>query len=121
MRDYYATLRDGNAWTADFARIMEEAAGQPLGWFFDQWIARPGVPELGTSVVGSGGERSLRIEQLQPGEPYRLSVEVELRGAGGSVRRVVEMEGSRAEVPLELDGPVEVILDPDGWLLHAGT
>jgi hypothetical protein len=71
-------------------------------------------------VVGSGGARSLRIEQLQPGQPYRLSVEVELRGAGRPVRRVVEMEGARVEVPLELDGPVEVILDPDGWLLHAG-
>jgi aminopeptidase N len=120
VRDYYATLRDGNAWTADFARIMEEAAGQPLGWFFDQWIARPGVPELATSVVGSGDARSLRIEQLQPGPPYRLSVEVELQGGGAPVRRVVEMEGAQAELPLELDGPVEVILDPDGWLLHAG-
>jgi hypothetical protein len=37
------------------------------------------------------------------------------------VRRVVEMNGTRAEGPLELDGPVEVILDPDGWLLHAGS
>jgi aminopeptidase N len=120
VRDYYATLRDGNAWTADFARIMEEAAGAPLGWFFAQWVARPGIPALASSVVGSGAARTLRIEQLQPGEPYRLSVEVELRGAGGPVRRIVEMDGARAEVPLELDGPVEVILDPDGWLLYAG-
>jgi aminopeptidase N len=120
VRDYYATLRDGNAWTADFARVMEEAAGQSLGWFFAQWVARPGIPVLASSVVESGAARSLRIEQLQPGEPYRLSVEVELRGAGNPVRRVVEMEGDRVELPLEPDGPVEVILDPEGWLLHAG-
>ena len=25
VRDYYATLRDGTAWTADFVRVMEEA------------------------------------------------------------------------------------------------
>lgn len=121
VRDYYATLRDGNAWTADFARIMEEAAGQPLAWFFDQWVGRPGIPVLAASVVESGAARSLRIEQLQPGEPYRLTVEVELGGTGSAVRRVVEMDGPRVEVPLELDGPVEVILDPDGWLLHAGS
>ena len=119
VRDYYAALRDGNAWTADFARIMEAAAREPLAWFFAQWVARPGIPLLAASVAGSAGDRSLVVEQLQPGEPYRLSVEVELRGTGGPVRRVVALEGARAEVPLELDGPVEVLLDPDGWLLHA--
>jgi aminopeptidase N len=119
VRDYYAAHRDGNAWTADFARSMAEAAGQPLDWFFAQWIARPGIPLLSAAVLETPGGRSLAVEQLQPGEPYRLSVEVELRGAGDPVRRVIELEGPRAEIPLDLEGPVEVILDPDGWLLHA--
>ncbi len=117
VRDYYATLRGGTAWTADFARVMEEASGRPLGWFFAQWIVRPGMPVLSASVEDGGGGRSLRVEQLQPGEPYRLAVEVELRAAGRSLRRTVEMDGSSVEIPLDLEGPVEVTLDPDGWLL----
>jgi aminopeptidase N len=119
VRDYYATLRGGTAWTADFARIMEEAAGQPLGWFFAQWVARPGMPVLGTSVVDGAGGRILRIEQTQPGEPYRLAFEVELRGDGDSRRTTFEMDGPGAEIPLEIEGPVEVVVDPDGWLLFA--
>ncbi|HET6637541.1 MAG TPA: M1 family aminopeptidase, partial [Gemmatimonadota bacterium] len=117
VRDYYATLRGGTAWTTDFARVMEEAAGRPLGWFFAQWVARPGMPILTASVEEGSGGRILRIEQLQRGEPYRLAVEVELRADGGSSRRTVQMDGPVAEVPLDLAGPVEVIIDPAGWLL----
>ncbi|MGH7566807.1 MAG: M1 family metallopeptidase [Gemmatimonadota bacterium] len=117
VRDYYATLRGGTAWTADFARVMGEAAGQPLDWFFAQWIARPGMPMLETSVVDGAAGRSLRIEQTQPGEPYRLAFIVELRGDGDAQRRAVEMEGRRVEIPLGLEGPVDVVVDPDGWLL----
>ncbi len=117
VRDYYATLRGTTAWTSDFARIMEEAAGRPLAWFFAQWVVRPGMPVLSASVVEGGGGRTLRIEQRQSGEPYRLAVEVELRAGGRSERHTVEMDGVTAEIPLDLEGPVEVILDPDGWLL----
>jgi aminopeptidase N len=117
VRDYYATLRDDNAWTADFARVMEEASGRPLRWFFAQWIARPGMPVLETSVVESGGTRSLRIQQVQGGAPYRLAFDVELRSDGGVERRTVEMEGGRVEIPLSLEGRVDAVLDPDGWLL----
>ena len=117
VRDYYATLRGGTAWTADLARVMEEASGRPLAWFFTQWIVRPGMPVLSASVVDGSGGRSLRVEQLQPGEPYRLVIDVELRAAGRSVRRTVEMNGPSAEIPLDLEGPLEMTLDPDGWLL----
>jgi aminopeptidase N len=117
VRDYYAALRDRTAWTADFARIMEAASGRSLERFFDQWVARPGMPALAASIVGDGGEQRLRIEQLQDGPPYALVVDVELRGEAGSERRVVEMDTTEVEVPLGLQGPVRVVLDPDGWLL----
>ncbi|HET9333919.1 MAG TPA: M1 family metallopeptidase [Gemmatimonadota bacterium] len=117
VRDYYAALRDRTAWTADFARIMEAASGQSLERYFDQWVARPGMPMLAASVVGEGGERRLRIEQLQDGPPYALVFDVDLRWDDGSERRVVEMDASRVEVPLPREGPVRVVLDPEGWLL----
>jgi len=117
IRDYYSTLRDDTAWSADFARIMEESAGRSLDWFFAQWLMRPGLPALAARVVEAGGTRTLRLEQLQPGEPYRLDVEVELHSAEATERRQVHIEDRVAEVPLELPDPVEVVLDPDGWLL----
>ena len=46
IRDYYRRYRDGNVSTDDFRRVMEEASGQDLGWFFQQWLKRPGSPEV---------------------------------------------------------------------------
>jgi aminopeptidase N len=34
----------GNATTRDFQHAMEDASGQQLGWFFDEWIFAPGIP-----------------------------------------------------------------------------
>ena len=57
-----------------------------------------------------------RLEQRQPDAPYRLDVEVELRGAGAPERLSVRMEDRVAEVPVESRGAVEIALDPGGWL-----
>ena len=46
IREYYRRYRDANACTADFRKVMEEAAGLDLAWFFDQWLTRPGSPAL---------------------------------------------------------------------------
>lgn len=50
IRNDYGRYRDGNASTDDLRQVMEQAAGgKDLGWFFDQWLRRPGLP----SVEGS--------------------------------------------------------------------
>ena len=42
IREYYARYRNANASTADFRRTLEEVSGRDLGWFFEQWLYRPG-------------------------------------------------------------------------------
>ena len=46
IRSYYARFRDSLASTADFRATMEEASGTELGWFFEQWLHRPGYPVI---------------------------------------------------------------------------
>ncbi|HUP01753.1 MAG TPA: M1 family metallopeptidase [Gemmatimonadota bacterium] len=119
MRDYYATLRDGTAWTADFERIMEDASGRDLGWFFAQWVGRPGHPVLEVeSGPGVGGTRVI-IRQLQDGEPFRLGFDLVLRWDGGERRERIEMSSREAAHVFDTPAPVrDLALDPDGWLLH---
>ena len=55
IRLYYSRFRNSNASSADFRHAMEDAckdAGncpaeiQDLGWFFDEWLNRGGVPQV---------------------------------------------------------------------------
>ncbi|MGH7559137.1 MAG: M1 family metallopeptidase [Gemmatimonadota bacterium] len=119
IRGYYAALRDGNAWTADLERIVEDVSGQDLGWFFAQWLGRAGHPVLEAGATPSeDGSTRVVVRQLQPGDPFRLDVEIELRWAGGSRRERVSLIGREAALLVTLPAPVEeVVIDPEAWLL----
>lgn len=124
MRTYYQRFRDGNASTADFAAIMEEVSGRELAWFFDQWLRRPGVPELevawrfdeATSAV------ELTVAQLGP-TIYRLPLDVEaVLDDGRTVRGRVDVEGERTAASLLVPArPERLRIDPDAWLLMRYT
>jgi len=117
----YETLAEQ---TADFAAVMEEVSGRRLAWFFDQWLRRPGVPELeiawrfdeATSTV------ELAVAQLGP-TIYRLPLDVEaVLDDGRAVRGRVDVEGERAATSLLVPArPDRLRIDPDTWLLMRYT
>ncbi len=120
MRTYYQRFRDRNASTADFAAIMEEVSGRSLGWFFDQWLRRPGVPELQIGWEFDAATSAVGMDVRQTGRTiYRLPLEVEaVLEDGRAVRGRVDIEGERTTASLPLTGrPERLRIDPDGWLL----
>jgi len=126
LRGYYAGHRDGNATTDDLRRALEGASGRDLGWFFDQWLRRPGYPELDTHWSYDPREQRvyLEIAQRRRFGNYRLPLVVELvRKNGSKLRATVDVPAqqlSRIVVPIDLDAPpARVILDPDADLLAA--
>jgi aminopeptidase N len=46
LRGYYREYRDSTALSADFARVMSQAAKQDLDWYFRQALLQPGFPML---------------------------------------------------------------------------
>lgn len=120
MRTYYQRFRDGNASTADFAAIIEEVSGRELDWFFDQWLRRPGVPELEIEwrFDEAASTVELTVAQLGP-TIYRLPLDVEaVLGDGRTVRGRVDVEGERTTASLGLPArPERLRIDPDAWLL----
>lgn len=46
MRDFVETYRGRAATTVDFQRVVERHIGEPMDWFFDQWIFGLDVPNL---------------------------------------------------------------------------
>ncbi len=115
LREYYRQYRDGHATTADFQRVMEAHAGVELGWFFDQWLRRPGIPEITGNWSYGDGKVRVRVRQTQEAAPFRVTVEIGL--GGGRVERV-EMREREGEYAFAVERePEEVKLDPNTVLL----
>ena len=122
LREFYRRYRHGNAWTADFQRVMEEVSRRSLAQFFEQWLFRPGVPGLrGTWHWRVASQKlELALEQVQPGGAFRLPVEVEVFGAGDGQRVLTRIELTERRQTYQLDlpfPPAKVVLDPNDHLL----
>ncbi len=122
IREYYARYRGGNAATADFRRVMEEASGRDLGWFLDQWLTRGGFLRLRVRWTYDGAAKalSLDVEQLQPGAPLRMPIEVgiEVEGESTPRRASLEVRNSRESLSIPCDkAPKSLVLDPRAYVL----
>lgn len=132
IRDYYRRYQNRHATTADFQRAMEAASGQELGWFFDQWLTRGGMLKLrvGWSYDSAAKQLRLDVEQLQPGPPFRMPIELALdTGDAGSPHQLlpraaparrerIDLRERRQTLTIPLDrAPKSVTLDPREFVL----
>jgi len=126
IREYYRQHVNANATTADFRRVMEEASGQPLGWFFDQWLNR------GTYLTLEGGWRydpvrgvvEIDLEQTQDGPLFDMPIEIGVSTADSQTPVVerVRLNARRQRFTIAADSPPSAVaLDPGVWLLMDGT
>lgn len=124
IRHYYAEYQHGTALTQDLQRVMEEVAGRKLDWFFEQWLARPGYPQVEVRHAWDAGNRALELDvrQVQSWPAYRLPLTLEADGVGYRLRRTFRVEGSnsRHEWPLPAE-PRRVRVDPDNEILGPVT
>ena len=120
LRSYYLANRHSTALTDDLRRAVEASSGRPLGWFFDQWLRRPGFAEVTTSWRYDASQRRVMatIAQGTRFGPYRFPLTVAITDATGKEKRatiaVPASASSTLIVPLELDAaPRGVTFDPD--------
>ena len=121
IREYYRRYRDGNASTAEFRKVMEEVSGQDLGWFFQQWVYRAGSPAVEGGWKYNAAAHTIEIDlaQTEPGDPFRLPLEVSFAAAGAPPRvAALQMTAKRQrfEIPCDRE-PATVELDPNTALL----
>ncbi len=120
IRDYYQRYRNGSASTTDFRRVMEEHSGMELSWFFEQWLARAGSPviEGGWRYDETAKKLVIELRQSQPGDAYRLPLEIGLTIDGALKTEKIELtqKAQRFEIAADKE-PVTVVLDPNTWVL----
>jgi len=110
--------------TNDLKIAIEEATGQNLYWFFDEWVYKAGYPvfELSSTWNDSAHAVFLHVRQTQKTDSltgiFRTPVDVEvITPEGGSTRRFTLLSGDTTlEVP-SASHPRLVIFDSGNWLL----
>ena len=116
IREYYRRYRDSNASSDDLRRVMQEAGGGDLDWFFRQWLRRAGSPVMEGGWKYSSQTKKVEIElaQTQAGEAFRLPMEV---AVAGKIERIEMTEKTQHfEIAAEQE-PSGVELDPNLWVL----
>jgi len=127
IRSYYQRHFNANATTADFRRAMEEASGRELGWFFDQWLYKPGTLKVAGRWRYNAAARQLELEldQVQTdGSLFTMPIEVGIRSKGQAVESIHRVQLAAKSNRFTIDLPTEpesVRLDPGVWVLMDAT
>lgn len=110
--------------TNDFRRALEDASGQSLERFFDQWVKRPGFANLSVDYDWNESDKTLKVvvEQTQkidadnPAFAFTLPVDFNMGEQSGATKWEsvdIAMDSQRVEASFKLDRkPQSVSLDP---------
>jgi aminopeptidase N len=90
VRDYYTKFKHSNALTIDLQSALDRSSGKRLGAFFDQWLNRPGYPELDVTWASDSASKSLLLTVVQSKRfgLFEFPLRLALADSAGTVRRV---------------------------------
>ncbi len=111
------TLPERPTWE-EVRTYFEKELGQNLGWFFEQWVDRKGLPDLMTEnglVRRSGSAFEVSFDLIQRGDVYVLEVPVFVSFvSGGGKAFTVKIDAGKKHISLLVDEePSAVVLDRD--------
>jgi aminopeptidase N len=84
IQTYYSTYKLANASSADFERIAEQISGLELTTFFNQWLRRPGIPQLSVRLGVKKKNIAGLIIQLQNYEVYEIPLQLKINFTDGT-------------------------------------
>jgi aminopeptidase N len=103
----------------DFRRTMEDASGQSLERFFDQWVYRPGPAELSVELEYAAGLLSIQVSQTQQidrnNPAYAMSIPVRIKFDDETTQwESIDIDTKQTRAEFRVKGkPAQVTLDPN--------
>jgi len=122
IRHYYQTFEHGTALTDDLRHSLEAVSGEDLNDFFDQWIYRPGHPQLAFEWSWDEAAKivEVQIQQVQPEHwpAFEAPLALEFQIASGPVRLRTDVSGRQTIARFDLESePTSLEIDPMGEIL----
>jgi aminopeptidase N len=107
-----------NADTYELMLAVEDATGQSLGWFFDQWAYKAGHPKVAVTSTWDGERKTLQLEFAQTQVidsltgvfKFPLSIECSTSASNTALMVFIDQSKQKFSFPLP-DQPLMVILD----------
>jgi aminopeptidase N len=140
IAEYTRRFRYKQVETNDFRRVLEDVSGESLEQFFDQWVMRPGMPDLDIDLEWdrNAGELVVSVKQTQRIDGYNPAYEFDLplqikclpvRSGQGreaaaplTVWRMLEVRGREAAARFRLPAPPAfVAVDPQLTVLSRNS
>ena len=102
----------------DIKESFEETNNIDLGWFFDQWLNKKGLPDLkvrSTKLSHESGHYLLEIELAQNGNVYQLDVPLSIYlDDHTKIKRILKVTKDLETFEINLDRkPQRVVIDED--------
>ncbi len=117
LKALYADKLSRYASWSDLRQAFEKVGGQPLGWFFDQWIRKTGAAKLTLqkpAVNYNSGQYTLKAQILQSDPVFHLHVPVRITTSAGVTDTLLEMQGRASKLQMSANFPIKRIeVDPD--------
>jgi aminopeptidase N len=122
LRSILREFAGKQATVADLRRAFLAVSDDPaLPHFLEQWLDRGGAPILDVDwwSMDRGRSVEIHIQQLQPGEPFQLPLEIAIDlDGGGILRTTVDLSDRQNRFKIATAArPVGVRLDPDDRML----
>ena len=120
-----------NVETEQLKIAIEEATGQNLGWFFDEWVLKMGSPEFEVSYTYDESAKAVKLKVKQTQKPpekspypvadlFRMPVDIGLTTSGGERVERVWVDKAEQDFSFALDSkPLVVNFDRGGYLIKA--
>ncbi len=124
MKHYITKHQFQSVETNDLKLAIEEATGQNLFWFFDQWVYKAGYPkfEITSRYNNSLNNISLTVAQTQTLDSltglFITPVDIEIVSGGSrEVHRIIVSERESTYTLPVRGKPSFIVFDKDNWLL----
>lgn len=126
INHYITKFAYKNADTNDFRVAMEEATGESLGWFFDQWVYKAGYPEFdvkydwdeATKLVHLKVKQTQIVDEITP--LFHTPVEIEIVTKAGAKTQRIQIDNADQDFYVGVDSePLMIHFDKPGALIKS--
>lgn len=117
IKTFYSGFAFKRAAWADIQASFEAASGRKLGWFFDQWLNRPGGPAIfleGPVLKWTFGQKYLIQFTIRQTNPATMTLPVSIETKDGVVRLSLRVTKDLETISVEMPAlPIAFEIDPD--------